>query len=590
MLIFSGSANAETSFGLAMHGKPKYGPEAKHLDYANPDAPKGGAVRIAGIGTFDTLNPFSIKGNAPKEGLNLAYDKLMVRVWDEPFTLYPLIAESADVPEDRSSITFHLNPKARFQDSSPITADDVLFSFETLKKDGRPNMRRVYALVKTAEKIDDHTVKLTLGDGYNRETVMILAMMPVLSKKWWQGRTFDAPLLEPPLLNGPYKIASVDPGRQIVYQRDPNYWAKDLFTSIGHYNPDKVVYDFYRNDMVAFEAFKSHNLDLRREYDGGKWSTGYDFPAVKDGRVTKNAIPHNRPEKTRGFIFNTRRAPFDDIHVRKALTLLLDFEWINQNLFHGQYKRIASYYPNSELAAQGMPDAKQLEVLNPWKGKIPDEAFGAAWVPPSSASPAARRKNMLEADALLKAARWIVKDGKRVKDSKPFAFEIILDGPEDEKIAINFKNTLAHMGIAANIRTMDNANYIGRMNEYDFDMTANYWSNSLSPGTEQLLYWGCQAAKEPARWNYPGICSPAIDALSQQIANAKDRETLVATTRALDRVLMAGAYMIPLYYAGADNVASWGPLKKHDKTALYGMVMETWWVDPARSSSPKGED
>ncbi len=569
-----------------MHGKPKYGPGAKHLDYANPDAPKGGIMRMPGIGTFDTINPFSIKGKAP-EGMNLVYDRLMTRVWDEPFTLYPLIAESIDVPDDRSSITFNINPKAKFQDGSPITVDDVIFSFETLKESGRPNMRRVYKLVSNIEKTGANGVKFSLEKEYDRETVMIIAMMPMLSKKWWSGRTFDQSLLEIPPLNGPYKITAVEPGRRIVYDRDPNYWAKDLFTSVGHFNPDKIIYDYYRDDTVAFEGFKAHDMDLRREFDAGKWASAYDFPAAKDGRVKLNALQHGRPEKTRAFIFNTRRAPFDDIRVRKALNLLLDFEWINANLFHGQYKRIASYYPNSELAASGTPQGKELKILNSWKDKIPAEVFGNSWTPPTSATPADRRKNMVEADKLLKEAGWQVVNGKRMKDGKPFSFEIALSAPEDEKIALNFKSALAKMGITAGIRVLDSANYIGRLNDYDYDMTLYYWTNTLSPGTEQILYWGCQAAKEKSRWNYPGICNPAIDALAAAIPQTTDRETLVATVRAMDRVLMAGAYIIPLYYSGKDYAAAWNTLGNPEKPPLYGLTVETWWVNNPKEQTVK---
>jgi microcin C transport system substrate-binding protein len=577
LLILSAPAYAGKPFGLAMHGDPKYSITAHNLAYANPDAPKGGTLRMPGIGTFDTVNPFSIKGKAA-EGLTLVYDRLMTRVWDEPFTLYPLIAQRYAMPKDRSSFTVYLNPLAKFTDSTPITADDVVFSFETLKEQGRPNMRHVYKLVKEIKKIDDMTVTFIFGEGHDRETVMIIAMMPVLSKKWWEGKTFDTAVLETPVSSGPYKITAVDPGRSITYERVKDYWAKDMFPNKGQFNADKIIYDYYRDDLVAFESFKAGNLDLRREYDAGKWASGYDFPAVQDGRVKKEALPHGRPEKTKGFIFNTRRAPFDDIRVRKALTLLLDFDWANKNLFHGQYKRITSYFPNAELAASGTPSGKELEILNSWKGKIPVEAFGPAWTPPSPD----RRKNMLEADRLLKEAGWIIQNGKRMKDGKPFTFELLLSAPEDEKIALNFKNALTKSGITVNIRVLDAANYIGRINEYDFDMTLYYWLSTLSPGTEQILYWGCQAAKEPARWNYAGICNPAIDAMAASIARTTDRETLVATVKALDRVLMAGAYMIPLYYAGADYVAYGRKLRHPEKTPLYGMVIETWWIEPPK--------
>lgn len=535
-----------------MHGKPKYGPESTHLDYANPDAPKGGTVTMAGLGTFDSVNPYAIKGKAA-EGLNLVYDRLMARVWDEPFTMYPLIADKVIVPDDRKEMTVHVNPKARFHDGTPITADDVIFSFETLRDQGRPNMRRIYKLVSEVKKIDDATVNFKFGEGSDRETPMIVALMPVLSKKYWSGKTFDASTLEIPLLNGPYKIVSVEPGRRIVYERVKDYWAKDLLQNVGHFNYDRIVYDYYRDDTVAFEAFKAGNLSLRREWDAGKWATGYDFPAVKDGRVTMDALPHGRPEKVRSFIFNSRRAPFDDIKVRQALNLLFDFEWVNKNIFHGQYKRINSYFPNSELAAPDAPPLPGKDI----------------------------RANMRKANELLNAAGWTVQNGKRVKEGEPFTFEIILSAPEDEKIALNFKKTLNAMGIDVVIRLLDSAQYIRRLNEYDYDMTLYYWLSTLSPGTEQVLYWSCEAAKQPARFNYAGVCDPEIDTLAAKIAQSTDRAELVSTVQALDKKLLEGTYMIPLYYAGVDDVAYWKPVHRAEKTPLYGMVLETWWMDPA---------
>ena len=311
-------------FGIAMHGATKYTKSSPHLDYANPDAPKGGDIKQASIGTFDTLNPYTIKGTAA-DGLNLYYDRLMQRVWDEPFTMYPLIAESIDVPEDRSSVTFHINKKARFHDGSAITADDVLYSFETLKEYGRPNMRRIYKLVSKAEKIDDHTVHFAFGEGYDRETVMIVAMMPVLSKAWWtaDGRDFDSTTLTPPLSNGPYNIKSLEVGRRITYERVPDYWATDLLVNRGHFNFGSVTYDYYRDDGVAFESFKTGDLDIRREWDAAKWASAYNFPALNTGKVKAESLSHGRPERVRALIFNTRRPPFDDIEVRKAFGLCI---------------------------------------------------------------------------------------------------------------------------------------------------------------------------------------------------------------------------------------------------------------------------
>lgn len=542
--------------GLAMHGAPKYGPGDTHLDYANPDAPKGGTLKQSAPGTFDTLNPFSIKGTAAA-GLDLTYDRLSARVWDEPFTLYPLIADRFDVPEDRSSLTVHINPKARFHDGSAITADDILFSFKTLKTHGRPNMRRVYKLAKEAEKLDAHTVKFTFSNEHDRETVMIFAMMPVLAKKWWEGRTFDSTTLDIPLTGGPYRIAVVDPGRGITYERVPDYWAKDLPTVRGHYNFDKMTYEYYRDDTVALEAFKTGDSNLRREWDAGAWVGGaYDFPAVKDGRVILEDFTHGRPDKVRAFIFNTRRAPFDDIRVREALSLLFDADWVNRNLFHGKYRRITSFFPNTDLAAPQTQD------------KITD-----------------RRTALRRADMLLKDAGWIVRDGKRVDEvtGEPLAFDIILGSAPDEKIALALTRNLERMGIKPQVRVLDSAAFFGRLNEYDYDMVLHHWMSTLSPGTEQYLYWSCEAAEQPSRWNYAGICDPEIDRLAEEIARSRTREDLIQKTRALDSALMAGQYMIPLYYNPRDFIAYWKPLAHPQKTPLYGPVLETWWMDDAKS-------
>ncbi|MCD8570694.1 MAG: extracellular solute-binding protein [Alphaproteobacteria bacterium] len=577
LLLLTFPAQAADNYGLAMHGTPKYTAADKHLSYASPTAQKGGTFKQKALGTFDSLNPFAIKGKAA-EGLELTYDRLMARVWDEPFTLYPLIASAVEVPDDRSSITFTINKDAKFQDGNAITADDVIFSFETLKEQGRPNMRRVYQLVSEAKILDDGRVKFTLGDGYDRETVMILAIMPVLSKKYWEGKTFDSASLTPPVTSGPYKIAEVDPGRRITYKRDPDYWAKDLLTARGLYNFDQITYDYYRDDTVAFEAFKAGETDFRREMDAGKWAGAYDFPALISGAVVKEAIPHGRPERVNAFIFNTRRAPFDDIKVRAALNLAFDFEWANENLFHKAYKRINSYYPNSELAASGEPTPEELAILEPFKDSLSPAVFGPAYQPPVS-NETTRRVNLRKASDLLKEAGWDVKDGVRQKDGKPLTFEILLSAPEDEKLALHFIRSLERLGIKARPRVLDAANYRGRLNEYDFDMTLYYWLSSLSPGTEQVLYWGCQAAKEPARWNFAGICNPAVDAIAAAIPEAKTREGLVAHVHALDRILTHGQYMIPLYYKGTDNVAFKKDIKHPVETPLYGMVIETWWKE-----------
>lgn len=572
----SASYAEESSFGLAMHGQPKYSIEDTHLSYANPDAPKGGTLKQSALGTFDSFNPYAIKGTAA-QGLNLFYDRLMQRVWDEPFTLYPLIAESVNVPDDRSSITFTLNPKARFHDGSQITADDVVFSFETLRDFGRPNQRKVYQLVTDIVQPDARTVTFTLGEGHDRETVMILAMMPVLSKAWWQGRDFDSSVLDIPVSNGPYKIEAFEPGRQIIYARDPNYWAADHLTSVGHYNFDRVVYDYFRDDTVALQSFLAGDLDVRREQDAALWNSGYDTQGV----IQQN-FNHGRPERVRAFIMNSRRPPFDDLRVRKALNYLFDFQWVNDNLYFGDYQRISSFYPNSELAAEGAPSEREVELLSPWRDDLSSAVFVTAWTAPTAKDRGALRENLRKANALLEDAGWLITDGKRQKDGIPFQFEILLGAKEDEKVALHFQQALKRAGIDITLRVMDRAAYQGRLNEYDFDMTLYFWLSSLSPGTEQILYWGCEAAEQPARWNFPGICNPAIDSLAGEIAQTQDRDDLVAHVRALDRILTHGTYIIPLGYAGYDRLAYWPQVSYPDETPVYGPVLETWWMEPEK--------
>lgn len=566
----------EPGAGLAMHGTAPPAPVA--LDRANPDAPKGGEMKTAAIGTFDTLNPFSLKGKAA-QGLNLTFDRLMARSWDDPFTLYPLIARRVDISVSRDKITFHIDPKARFHDGSPITADDVLFSLDTLRTQGRPNMRRIYALVNKEEKIDDLTVRLSFGPGYDRETALILAMMPVLSKKFWDGQDFNAGILSPPLTNGPYRIAQVDPGRRIVYERVPDYWAANTPAARGHFNVDRVIYDYYRDDTVAFEAFKAGDLNFRRETDPAKWESAYDFPAVKDGRVKREALPHGRPEHLRALIFNTRRAPFDDPRVREALSLLPDFEWMNRTLFHKKMKRITSYYPNSELAARGPPSPAEKDLLDLWRGKIPDAAFGPAWTPPD-ATPAHKRVLLRRADSLLRAAGWKIEKGVRTKNGVPLSFQILVGAPEDEKIALSFVQALKRTGIQATLRAPDSATFLDRLRDYDYDMVLYDWTSSLSPGTEQALYWGCAAAREKNRMNYAGICNPAIDSIIAAITESSTRDDLVAHVRALDRILTYGNYIIPLFYTGADFAAYQSNLHHPETTPLYGLIPEVWWASP----------
>ncbi|MBL4804503.1 MAG: ABC transporter substrate-binding protein [Alphaproteobacteria bacterium] len=557
--LFPLSAYAQDQYGLAMHGDPKYTADATHLDYVNTDAPKGGSLKIAAIGTFDTVNPFSIKGKSA-QGLHLFYDRLMARVWDEPFTLYPLIAKNAEMPEDRSSITFTIDERARFHDGTPITVDDVIFSFETLKESGRPNMRRIYQLIDNVEKLDQNSVKFSFGEGYDRETGMIMAIMPVLSQKYWKDRTFDSTTLDIPVSSGPYKIKSFDPGHRIIYERDPDYWAKDSLTNTGHNNFDEIVYEYFRDNSVAFEGFASGVITFRREGDLRKWHTGYTFPAIESGDVMKEALPHGRPEKTKGFIFNTRREPFDDIRVREAINLLFNRNAVNEILFNNEQKFITSYFPNSEFEALAFRERPE---------KMPFDLRG----------------NMRLASQLLKDAGWSVENGVQTKNGQPMSFELILQNPDEEKIALHFQQNLKRLGIDMRIRLTDSAGFVRRLNTYDYDMVLHHWQSTLSPGTEQVVYWSCEAAEQEGRFNYPGICDEEIDKLAGSVANTVTREELVDTMRKLDAKLLEGHYMVPLFYAGVDHVAYWKPIQRPETTPLYGLVLETWWMDGDTSTN-----
>ncbi len=554
-------ALAKEQHGLAMVGAPSMPEGFTHFNYANPDAPKGGTFRQAILGNFDTLNPFSLKGTAA-QSLNLVYDRLMMRSWDEPFTLYPLIAESVDIPDDRSSITFTLNPAAKFQDGTPITADDVLYSFNTLKDNGRPNMRNTYKLVTKADKINDRKIRFTLSPDRTNETVLILAMMPVLSKTWWTGQDLNKTILTSPNSTGPYRITSVKVGRRVVMERNPDYWAKDLPVAKGLYNFDRIIFNYFKNQTTAFESFKSGDTDIWIDTNPAHWSNAYNFPAVQNKLVRKEDIKHGRVEKMWGFIFNTRRPPFDNRDIRAALSLVIDYDWINKNIFYGQYRTITSYFPNSSLAANDKDS-----------------------MPPATGSQSALRANRIAADALLVKSGWIIQNGKRtnIKTREVMDFEILIGAPEEEKLALSFKRSLAQLGITVTLRTLDAAAFQSRLSDYDYDMVLYNWQNTLSPGSEQSVYWGCAAAKEKGRFNYAGICDPRIEDLIVKIPNAKTTTEMTESVHPLDKILMSEHYTIPLFYTGRDFVSSWARVNHPETPSLYGNIMESWWVEPQKS-------
>ena len=586
-LLAGGSppAAAEGRHGIAMHGSPKYGAGFAHFDYANPEAPKGGELRRALTGTFDSLNPFIIKG-VRAYGRHLTFETLLRRAWDEPFSLYGLVAESIEVPDDRSSVTFTLRPEARFHDGSPITVDDVVFSWETLKELGRPNHRLYYRQARRVERPGPRSVRFVFDpESPDRELAMLMGLMPILSKAYYESVAFEETTLEPPLGSGPYRIESVDPGRSIVYRRDPDWWGRDLAVNRGQYNFDRIRYEYYRDADVMMEAFKAGEYDFRSEPSAARLATGYDFPAVADGRVRVESLAHGRPSGMHAFVFNTRREIFADRAVREALAHAFDFEWINRTLLHGAYVRTRSIFDNSELGARGVPEGGELALLEPFRGRLPAELFAQPYAPPGDGGNV--RANLRKARRLLAGAGWEVRDGelRRASDGLPMAFEILLVRPGNEKIALGYARNLERLGVEARVRTVDTAQYQNRRNVYDFDMLIYRWGMSLSPGNEQAFYWGSSAAAEDGTRNYPGVRDPVVDSLIKRMTNVRAREDFVDTIRAMDRVLLWGHYFVPLYHRNDDHVAYWDKFGRPEVTPLYGVVVEAWWEDPAKAAA-----
>lgn len=570
-----------------MHGTLKYGPDLTHLDYVNPDAPKGGELRLALTGTFDSLQPFIIKGSAAA-GRQYVFESLLKRVWDEPFSLYGLIAESVEVPDDRSWVAFTLRPEARFQDGSPITVDDVIFSMETLRDQGRPNHKLFYSKIARTERLGERTVKFIFKEEEaDRELPLLMGLMPIVSKAYYTGREFNQTSLEPPLGSGPYRIVKVDPGRAVVYQRDETYWGRGLPINRGQNNFERIRFDYFRDGNVLIEAFKAGEYDLRRESSADRWATNYAFPAVANGKVKMEMLPNTRPAGMRGFVFNTRREIFADVRVREAIGQLFDFEWTNENLLRGAYKRTTSYFANSDLASSGLPSAAELVLLDPFRGQIPESVFSAEFKVPVSDGSGNIRPALRRAQALLKDAGWEVRERKmtRVTDGRRLAFEILLVSPSDEKIALTFARNLERLGVEAKVRTVDLAQYIFRRRTYDYDMIINRWGISLSPGNEQAFYWGSEAADQDGTRNYMGVKDPAVDAMVKKIGASVDRAALVTAVRALDRILLAGHYVVPLYHLTEDRVAYWDRLGRPEVTPIYGFVLETWWEDPVKAAA-----
>jgi peptide/nickel transport system substrate-binding protein len=573
------SAAGDLKHAIAMHGSPDYGPEFTHFRYANPQAPKGGRFNQAFVGSFDSLNPLIVRGNAFQQTRTLVIESLLARGYDEPFTLYGLLAERVATDAERTHVIFELNPKAYFADGKPVTVEDVLFSWKLLRDKGRPNHRSYYSKVSRAEKVGERRVRFDFADGSDRELPLILGLMPVLPRHAIDEAKFEETTLEPLLGSGPYRIAEVRPGESVLLKRDPNYWGRDLPVNRGHYNFDEIRVEFFRDGNTWFEAFKRGLYDVRFETDPGRWATQYDFPAVKERGLIREGIEVGQPKPFQALVFNSRREFFADRRVREALIELFDFEWANTNLFHGAYRRTASYFEGSELSARGRPASeRERTLLSKFEGAVVPAIMDGTYQPPASDGSGRDRTRLRRALELLKSAGYTLRGGTLYdKTDAPFSFEIMVATKDEERLALAYVSMLRRAGIEAKIRFVDGAQFERRRQNYDFDMMPYTWQQSLSPGNEQSFYFGSDAADVPGTRNYMGAKNPAIDAMIASLLAAREREEFQAAVRALDRVLMSGMYVLPLYHLPEQWIARWPAIERPARISLYGSPTETWW-------------
>ncbi len=576
---------AQPSHGIAMHGDLKYPAGFKNFAYVNPDAPKGGEVRLAANGGYDTFNPYVVKGR-PAAGIGLIFETLMINSADEAFSEYGLLAETVETPEDRSWVAFTLRKDARWHDGKPVTVDDVIWTFSMLKKKGRPFFRYYYANVQDPIRTGERSVRFNFTGGVNRELPLIVGQLPVLPKHYWEGRDFEATLLEAPLGSGPYRIAGFEPNRHVVYERVPDYWGADHPTQKGFWNYQRIRYDYYRDTTVSVEAFKSGAFDYRAENTSKVWATAYEIPALRDGMVVKKTFEHNRPAGMQGFAMNQRRAKFADPRMRQALSYAFDFEWSNKALFYGQYVRTRSYFDNSELASVGVPKGDVLAILEKYRGRVPDEVFAKSFEPPKTDGSGNMRRSLRAALGLLKEAGWVVdpksKKLTNAKSGEAMTFEILLVSPLFERIALPYVRNLKRLGIEARVRTVESAQYKERIDNFDFDMVSTGWGQSASPGNEQRDYWGSEAAVRKASRNLSGIKDPVLDELIDLVISAPDRKSLITRVRALDTVLQWHHLVVPHWHIPYDRLVFWNRFGQPAVTPDQGTQFMAWWIDPAK--------
>ncbi|MGE0678362.1 extracellular solute-binding protein [Pseudolabrys sp.] len=562
-----------------MHGTPAWAPGFSHPTYANPQAPKGGRLTQGVLGTFDSLNPLIVKGLPAQNIRGYIIESLLARGYDEPFTLYGLLARSVETNPTRSYVAFELNPAARFSDGRAVTAQDVIFSWQLLRDRGRPNHRLYYSKVKSVTA-DGRMVRFDLTGADDRELPLILGLMPVLARHAIDSEKFEDTSFEPPLGSGPYTVTEVKPGDSVTFRRDPDYWGRDLPINRGLWNFDEIRFDYYRDGNTHLEAFKKGLYDVRTELDPNRWQAAYDFPAARQGKVVKETFPYGLPKGMLGYVFNTRRPLFADIRVREALLTLFDFEWINHNFFFDLYRRTGSYFDGSELSARGVPasDAER-KLLAPFPDAVRADVMEGRWSPAKSDGSGRDRTLRRRALALFEEAGYVLKGTQLVArdGGQPFRFEFMAMTREQERVALAYANQLKRVGVTMQVRSIDATQFERRRIAFDFDMMEYRWEQSLSPGNEQSFYWGSEAASQDGSRNYMGVKSKAIDAMIGALLAATEREDFVAAVRALDRVLMSGFYVIPLYHLPGQWIARWTAIRHPSQTSLFGYLPETWW-------------
>jgi len=586
-LLTSQRAQAdEPLYGHSKYGELKYGPDFEHFEYASPDAIKGGTLVRSAQGSYDNLNPFILKG-VSAAGSTMVYDTLTVSSLDEPFSQYGLLAESIEESEDKRWVIFNIRKSARWHDGVALTAEDVVWTFDTLKEKGHPVYKNYYAAVAKAEALESHKVKFSFSEGNNPELPLIIGQLQVMPRHYWEDKEFEKTTLEPPLGSGPYKFGEIDAGRSVSYERVEDYWAKDLPVKVGHHNIDTIRYDYYRDATVALEALKAGDIDFRRETISKDWKTAYDFPAVKDGRVVKEELEDKSTQPMQAFILNNRLDKFSDMRVRKALGLAFDFEWLNKNMFYDAYQRTQSYFQNSDFMATGLPEGDELAILEQYRDQLPESVFNEEYKLPVNDGTGNLRNRYREALTLFKEAGWEVKNQKltHVETGELMEIELLLVSPKLEKLGLAFKKTLERLGVDMKVRIVDSSQYQKRVEDFDFDMLVLGWIQSLSPGNEQVGYWGSSTANENGSSNYAGISNPVVDELIKLIIAAPDRAALVASTKALDRVLLHHHYVIPQYFGPFYRLAYWNKFDRPEILPSKSFTLDTWWIDPDKEAA-----